>query len=138
MGFQEKPKDINFASEEQKLSEEEDDMKVFAEKNLVLEKPDFITEGNDSIVLQVSDHLETFKDLEADPTPTKKMSKPQSIKPIKDSLDIETKEKLDNTNDLEIPILKEVSLKPNLSELKEETLEVNLSNENESTDASKK
>ena len=70
--FQKKPKDVNFASEEQKLSEEEDDIKVLAEKNLEIEKPDLITEGNDSLVLQAPDHMESSTDLASDPVPSLK------------------------------------------------------------------
>ena len=131
---------MNYAVEEQKTSEEEDDLGHLVDKNLALEKPQVTKEhSSDSVVLREPDHLETLTDLESDqvPPPIKKHTKPHSVESIKDPLDIITGEKLDNIADLEVPNVNEVNVKPSLSDVRAETVQVNLTNDGQTTDTIK-
>ena len=77
-------------------------MKSLATKNPALEKPKLSTESNEPLLLEAPDNSETPIDFVSDQVaPLKKVSKPKAEKPIKDSLDVVTSEKLENISDLE-------------------------------------
>ena len=125
---------MNFAVQEQILSDEEDDLKSLATKNPALEKPKLSTESNEPLLLEAPDNSETPIDFVSDQVaPLKKVSKPKAEKPIKDSLDVVTSEKLENISDLELSTPSEQSLKPSLTETRAEGLQVNLTDDAQST-----
>ena len=125
----------NFAVQEQILSDEEDNLKSLATKTPALEKPDLNTEGSEPLLLEAPDQSEKPMEFESDKIAPlkKKVSKPKSEKPIKDSLDVVTSEKLENISDLELSTPSEQSLKPSLTETRAEGLQVNLTDDAQST-----
>ena len=86
-------------------------------------------------MLEAPDQSEKPMEFESDKIAPlkKKVSKPKSEKPIKDSLDVVTSEKLENISDLELSTPSEQSLKPSLTETRAEGLQVNLTDDAQST-----